>query len=165
MTCGNAGCEPWRVDIPLPGLSLSACARRSARVIISPLGAIALAEGTTSCILVLLFGGSDNTQTKLIAHKQVAIRTRAGPRRVVKQATERAQAEVDQRRRIAALADAFEADAIDADKVESAGQVQVKTAERLKSGVVQAVTQLHAVLDGPQRKKLAYLLRTGVLTI
>ncbi len=79
--------------------------------------------------------------------------------------TERAQAEVDQRRRIATIAEAIEGSVFDADKLESAGQVQVATAERLKSAITAALRELHTVLDDTQRKKLAYLLRTGVLSL
>ena len=79
--------------------------------------------------------------------------------------TERAQAEVDQRRRIAALADVLEADTLEVDQLQSAGQVQVDAAIKLKTAVTQALQQIHAVLDESQRKRLAYLLRTGVLSI
>lgn len=79
--------------------------------------------------------------------------------------TERAQAEVDQRRRVAALADAFEVNVLDLEQLQSAGQLQVETAQRLKAAVTQALQQIHAMLDEAQRKKLAYLLRTGVLSM
>lgn len=79
--------------------------------------------------------------------------------------TERAQAEVDQRRRIASIADAFESNDFEVAKIESAGQTQVVTAERLKQAVTGALRELHTVLDESQRKKLAYLLRTGVLSL
>jgi len=79
--------------------------------------------------------------------------------------TERAQAEVDQRRRIAAIAEAIEGNEFELGKVESAGQAQVATAERLKNAVTEALRELHALLDESQRKKLAYLLRTGILSL
>jgi Spy/CpxP family protein refolding chaperone len=79
--------------------------------------------------------------------------------------TERAQAAVDQRRRIGALADAVEQAAFDEARVTEAGDVQVKVAERLRAAVTKAVRDIHAVLDEEQRRKLAYLLRTGVLSI
>lgn len=79
--------------------------------------------------------------------------------------TERAQAEVDQRRRVAALADVFELNELDLERLQSAGQLQVDTAQRLKSAVTHALQQIHAMLDEVQRKELAYLLRTGVLSI
>ena len=79
--------------------------------------------------------------------------------------TERAQAEVDQRRRVAALADVFEVDVLDLERLQSAGQLQVDTAQRLKASVAQALQQIHAMLDEAQRKEFAYLLRTGVLSI
>ncbi len=79
--------------------------------------------------------------------------------------TERAQAAVDQRRRISALADALEGAEIDKAKLEKAGDEQVRTAERIRSAVTDALVQIHAILDAEQRSQLAYLLRTGVLTI
>lgn len=79
--------------------------------------------------------------------------------------TERAQADVDYRRRTASLAEAFEAAAFDAGKVEAANEEQAKSAERLRASVKQALEQMHALLDAEQRKKFAYLLRAGVLAI
>jgi Spy/CpxP family protein refolding chaperone len=79
--------------------------------------------------------------------------------------TERAQASVDQRRRIGALADAVEQGTFDESRVAEAGDVQVKVAERLRAAVTKALKDIHAVLDDEQRRKLAYLLRTGVLSI
>ena len=79
--------------------------------------------------------------------------------------TERAQAEVDQRRRTAALASAFEGSAFDAAKVDAAEQEQARSAEQLRQSVKSALSQIHALLDDEQRKKFAYLLRTGVLSV
>jgi Spy/CpxP family protein refolding chaperone len=79
--------------------------------------------------------------------------------------TERAQAEVDQRRRTSALASVFEAAEFDAAKVDAAEREQALSAERLQQAVKSALSEIHALLDAEQRKKLAYLLRTGVLTV
>jgi hypothetical protein len=79
--------------------------------------------------------------------------------------TERAQAAVDQRRRISALAEALEGSAFDDEKAGAAGDVQVKSAERVRSAVERALKKMHAALDDEQRKKLATMLRTGVLSI
>lgn len=79
--------------------------------------------------------------------------------------TERAQAAVDERRTIAALADAMSGEAFDADKAKEAGDLRVKTAERLRDAVVSALSKMHAILDAEQRKRLGYLLRTGTLTV
>ena len=79
--------------------------------------------------------------------------------------TERAQSEVDWRRRTAALADAFEASSFDAAGVDAANEEQAKSAERLRQSVKLALEQMHALLDDEQRKKFAYLLRAGVLSI
>lgn len=79
--------------------------------------------------------------------------------------TERAQASVDHRRSIGAFADAVSAGDFDAEKARAAGDSRVKSAEQLRDAVVLALGKVHALLDAEQRKKLAYLLRTGVLTI
>ncbi|MET0343208.1 MAG: Spy/CpxP family protein refolding chaperone [Polyangiales bacterium] len=79
--------------------------------------------------------------------------------------TERAQAAVDQRRRISALAEAIEGTDFDADRVASAGDEQQRSEERVRSAVSAALRKMHAALDDEQRKKLAYLLRTGALAI
>jgi Spy/CpxP family protein refolding chaperone len=79
--------------------------------------------------------------------------------------TERAQAEVDQRRRTSALASAFEGSEFDAAKVDAAEREQARSAEQLRQSVKSALTQIHALLDDEQRKKFAYLLRTGVLSV
>ncbi len=79
--------------------------------------------------------------------------------------TERAQSDVDYRRRTASLADAFEVPGFDEAKVEAASQEQAKSAERLRASIKVALQQMHALLDDEQRKKFAYLLRAGVLSI
>jgi len=79
--------------------------------------------------------------------------------------TERAQADVDYRRRTAALAEAFEGASFDASKVDSANEEHARSAERLRTSVKTALEQMHALLDVEQRKKFAYLLRAGILAI
>ncbi len=79
--------------------------------------------------------------------------------------TERAQAEVDRRRSLTAFADALGGDAFDAAKAGEGGNLRVQSAERLRSAVVKALTQIHALLNPQQRVRLAYLLRTGTLAV
>ena len=79
--------------------------------------------------------------------------------------TERAQAAVDQRRRISALAEAVEGASFDAQRVITAGEDQRRSDERVAEAVAQALRKMHAALDDEQRKKLAYLLRTGALSM
>jgi len=79
--------------------------------------------------------------------------------------TERAQADVDNRRRTASLAEAFEGTAFDVAKIDAANAEQATSGERLRASVKQALEQMHALLDAEQRKKFAYLLRAGVLAI
>jgi Spy/CpxP family protein refolding chaperone len=78
---------------------------------------------------------------------------------------ERAQGAVDQRRTTSSFADAVATAAFDESKVKEAAEARVKSAERLRDAVVKALGRIHALLDGEQRGKLAYLLRTGALSI
>ena len=79
--------------------------------------------------------------------------------------TERAQAEVDRHRTVAAFADALASDTFDAAKANEGGDLRVKSAERLRTAVLKALQQIHAVLSPDQRVRLAYLIRTGRLLI
>jgi hypothetical protein len=79
--------------------------------------------------------------------------------------TERAQAAVDQRRTTTALAEAVAADAFDEAKVKAAAEERVKSGERVQAAVARALSRIHALLRPEQRAKLAYLLRTGALSI
>lgn len=79
--------------------------------------------------------------------------------------TERAQAAVDERRSVAALADVIAAEVFDADKAGAATGERVKSTESVQKAVAKALGRIHALLDAEQRSKLAYLLRTGALSI
>ncbi|HKC23169.1 MAG TPA: Spy/CpxP family protein refolding chaperone [Thermoanaerobaculia bacterium] len=79
--------------------------------------------------------------------------------------TERAQAAVDTRRSTAAMADALAGPTFDAAKVAEAGQARVETADRLRKSVARALEKIHALLNDEQRKKLAYYIRAGVVSI
>ena len=79
--------------------------------------------------------------------------------------TERAQGEVDRRRSLSGFADAVGGATFDAARVKEAAQLRVATAERLRDAVSGALGRLHALLDNPQRERLAYLIRTGVLSL
>lgn len=79
--------------------------------------------------------------------------------------TERAQGAVDNRRSTSAFADSLGKDAFDTAKAAEAAELRVKSAERLRDAVVSALGRIHAVLDGEQRERLAYLIRTGAITI
>lgn len=79
--------------------------------------------------------------------------------------TERAQAAVDNRRTIAAFADAVAGEAFDDAKVGEAAKERVNSAEKLRAAVVKALGGIHALLDPEQRQRFAYLIRTGALTI
>jgi Spy/CpxP family protein refolding chaperone len=79
--------------------------------------------------------------------------------------TERAQGAVDHRRTTASFADAVAGESFDEKSVAEAAASRVKSAERLRDAVVKALARIHAVLTPEQRGKLAYLLRTGALSI
>jgi Spy/CpxP family protein refolding chaperone len=79
--------------------------------------------------------------------------------------TERAQSSVDLRRTTTAFADAIGGDTFDEAKVKAATDERVKSDERVQSAVARALGRIHALLQPPQRSKLAYLLRTGALSI
>jgi Spy/CpxP family protein refolding chaperone len=79
--------------------------------------------------------------------------------------TERAQASVDLRRTTSALADAVAAESFDEAKAKAAADERVKSDERVQSAVARALGRIHKLLKPEQRAKLAYLLRTGALSI
>lgn len=79
--------------------------------------------------------------------------------------TERAQAEVDRRRTLSTFADALTGDTFDAAKAAEAGALRVTSATRVGEAVLKALRQIHAVLNSDQRVRLAYLIRTGTLTV
>src|SRR5579872_5793116 len=79
--------------------------------------------------------------------------------------TERAQAAVDHRRTTAALADAVAAESFDEARAKEAAELRVKSTERVEAAVIGALGRIHALLRPDQRARLAYLLRTGALTM
>src|SRR5262249_20764624 len=79
--------------------------------------------------------------------------------------TERAQAEVDERRTVAAFAESLAGATFAEDKVREGATLRVKSAERLKEAVVLARRRPHTLLDAEQRAKLAHLIRTGIITL
>jgi Spy/CpxP family protein refolding chaperone len=79
--------------------------------------------------------------------------------------TERAQAEVDRRRTVAAFADALTGDSFDSARATEGGELRIQSAARLREAVLQALQQIHAVLNSDQRARLAYLIRTGALVV
>ena len=79
--------------------------------------------------------------------------------------TERAQAAVDHRRAISAFADAIEAETFDAKRAEAGAAIRMQSAEKLRDAVLSALGRLHKMLSKEQRARLAYLIRTGVVSI
>jgi Spy/CpxP family protein refolding chaperone len=79
--------------------------------------------------------------------------------------TERAQAEVDLRRTTAAYADLIAGEPFDAAAAAKVTEERTESARRVQTAVQAAVERLHALLLPDQRKRLTYLLRTGVLRL
>jgi Spy/CpxP family protein refolding chaperone len=79
--------------------------------------------------------------------------------------TERAQAAVDHRRTTSALADSIAAESFDEAKAKQATADRSQSGERVQQAVARALGRIHALLQPEQRAKLAYLLRTGALSI
>jgi Spy/CpxP family protein refolding chaperone len=79
--------------------------------------------------------------------------------------TERAQAEVDDRRSLAEFADAVAGDSFDVSKASNAGDRRVQSTTRVRDTLIRALQQIHALLNPEQRQRMAYLIRTGVLTV
>lgn len=79
--------------------------------------------------------------------------------------TERAQAEVDRRRSLSAFADAVGGESFDSARAKEAAALRVGSAERLRDAVTGALEKMHALLDNEQRQQLAYLIRTGILSL
>ncbi|MDQ2869859.1 MAG: Spy/CpxP family protein refolding chaperone [Acidobacteriota bacterium] len=79
--------------------------------------------------------------------------------------TERAQAAVDGRRALSSFADAVAGDAFDEAKAAAGAALRLQSAERLRTAVVNGLGRIHKLLEPPQRARLAYLIRTGVLSL
>lgn len=78
---------------------------------------------------------------------------------------ERAQAEVDSRRSQAAFADALAGETFDGARAGDGATLRVASAERLRDAVLKALGRIHGLLRPEQRASLAYLIRTGTLSI
>ena len=78
---------------------------------------------------------------------------------------QRAQAALDERKSVGAIADGLLATEYDRAKLTEALDLRVRSAERLRDAIAEALASTHALLRPEQRKKLAYLLRAGQITI
>ncbi len=79
--------------------------------------------------------------------------------------TERAQAEVDDRRSTSAFADAVSGETFDTAAAEAAAKRRAESAERVAAAVHKALREIHALLDPEQREIFGYLIRSGALGI
>lgn len=79
--------------------------------------------------------------------------------------TQRAQAKVDHKKALGAIAAAISGSEFDADAVKAATEARARSAAEVEQAVATALEHTHALLDSEQRKRLAYLLRTDGITI
>ncbi len=79
--------------------------------------------------------------------------------------TERLKPEVDRRRTVSTFADALTGESFDNAKAGEGGSLRVKSSERIRDAVLKALREIHSVLRPDQRLQLAYLIRTGTLTV
>ena len=79
--------------------------------------------------------------------------------------TERAQAEVDDRRALSRLADLVEAESFDAEAAAEVAKLRAQSAEKLQREVARAVQRIHGLLEAGQRQQFAYLIRTGAVLL
>ena len=77
--------------------------------------------------------------------------------------TERAQAAVDDRRALTALADAIKGETFDTSRAGEAAALRTRSAGQVQEAVLKALQRMHELLTVEQRTRLAYLLRTGAL--
>jgi len=77
--------------------------------------------------------------------------------------TERAQGAVDDRRTLAAFADAVSGESFEESRATEGAVLRRSGAARLSEAVVKALGRIHTLLTPAQRERLAYLIRTGTL--
>ena len=69
------------------------------------------------------------------------------------------------RQALSTFADAISGEVFDRAKAEAGAKMRLDSADRLRAAVVTALGRLHELLDPSQRARLAYLIRTGTLSI
>jgi Spy/CpxP family protein refolding chaperone len=79
--------------------------------------------------------------------------------------TERAQADVDFRRSTSVIAAALEGQTLDQAALDDAAKQRVASEERRQRAVATALASIHALLDDEQKKRFAYLVRTGAIQL
>ncbi|MCP5481658.1 MAG: hypothetical protein H7A21_09510 [Spirochaetales bacterium] len=79
--------------------------------------------------------------------------------------TDRAQAAVDERRTLSAFAEAVQGATFAEEVAGSGASTRKKTADLLADAVVTALREIHGLLNEDQRERLAYLIRTGALSL
>jgi Spy/CpxP family protein refolding chaperone len=79
--------------------------------------------------------------------------------------TERAQAAVDHRRTVTAFAEAVSGETFEESRASEGAALRLQSAERLRDAVLTALRRIHELLRPEQRARLAYLIRTGTLSL
>lgn len=79
--------------------------------------------------------------------------------------TDRAQAAVDERRTLSAFAEAVQGETFAEEIAGSGASTRKQTADLLADAVVTALREIHGLLNEDQRERLAYLIRTGALSL
>jgi Spy/CpxP family protein refolding chaperone len=79
--------------------------------------------------------------------------------------TERAQAAVDHRRTVTAFAEAVSGETFEESRASEGAALRLQSAERLRDAVLTALRRIHELLRPEQRERLAYLIRTGTLSL
>ena len=79
--------------------------------------------------------------------------------------TERAQAEVDNRKAISAFADAVAEADFNEELADQGATTRKESKAHVTDEVVKTIKAIHEMLDDEQKEKLAYLIRTGMLSL
>jgi len=79
--------------------------------------------------------------------------------------TERAQAAVDDRRTLSAFADAVAGETFNQARADEGATLRKTSGDRLASVITAALPRIHTLLRPDQREKLAYLIRSGALSL
>lgn len=79
--------------------------------------------------------------------------------------TERAQAAVDERRTLAAFADAIASGSFDGARADEGYALRKTSEDRLREAVLRTLSSIHALLKPEQRERFGHLIRTGTITL
>jgi len=78
---------------------------------------------------------------------------------------QRDQARVDDKKAVSVFADVFTSESFDRERIDQATDVRAKSATEVEAAVARALARTFELLDANQRQQLAFMLRSGALTI